>query len=59
VKLPRDISGKELVKALERQGYKGVRHKGSHVYLTIVLEHEHHLAVPLHNPLSLELSAVF
>ena len=53
MKLPRDISGKELIKALELLGYIAVRQKGSHVYLTSKQSGEHHIAVPLHNPLKL------
>lgn len=53
MKLPRDTSGKELIKALEGLGYSVVRQKGSHVYLTITHNGEHHIAVPLHNPLRL------
>jgi predicted RNA binding protein YcfA (HicA-like mRNA interferase family) len=53
MKLPRDISGKDLIKALEDLGYRIIRQKGSHVYLTIVYDGEHHIAVPLHNPLKL------
>ncbi|HEY6170738.1 MAG TPA: type II toxin-antitoxin system HicA family toxin, partial [Candidatus Kapabacteria bacterium] len=34
MKTPRDLSGKELVRALQRIGYLEVRQKGSHVYLT-------------------------
>lgn len=53
MKLPRDVSGKELVKSLESLGYKVVRQKGSHVYLTLTQETERHIAVPLHNPLKI------
>ena len=53
MKLPRDISGKELIKALELLGYIVVRQKGSHAYLTSKHDGEHHIAVPLHNPIKL------
>jgi predicted RNA binding protein YcfA (HicA-like mRNA interferase family) len=33
VKLPRDVSGIELIKALQKLGYNPVRQKGSHVVL--------------------------
>ncbi len=49
MKLPRDLSGEDLVKALSRVGYRPTRQTGSHVRLTAGDEaHEHHLTVPLH-----------
>ncbi|MEP7233676.1 MAG: type II toxin-antitoxin system HicA family toxin [Ignavibacteriota bacterium] len=53
MKLPRDISGKELIKSLESLGYSVTRQKGSHVYLVAKHQDEHHIAIPLHNPLKL------
>ena len=35
MKLPRDISGVELAKALERLGYRITRQTGSHLRLTL------------------------
>jgi predicted RNA binding protein YcfA (HicA-like mRNA interferase family) len=35
VKLPRDISGIELAKALSRVGYETTRQSGSHIRLTL------------------------
>jgi predicted RNA binding protein YcfA (HicA-like mRNA interferase family) len=54
MKLPREVSGKELVRALERIGYRQIRQKGSHVTLVARSPNEHHIVVPLHNPLKLE-----
>ena len=52
MKLPRDISAKDFIIALERIGYQKTRQKGSHVRLTAkVDDEEHHLTIPLHNPL--------
>ena len=48
VKLP-VISGKELIKALERDGFQIVRQKGSHVSLR---KGEFRTVVPLHSDLS-------
>lgn len=53
MKLPRDISGKELIKALESLGYVVTRQRGSHVYLVAKDQEEHHIAVPLHSPLKI------
>ena len=57
MKLPREISGKELVRALERIGYRQIRQKGSHVTLVFQTPSEHHITVPLHNPLKLGMFA--
>jgi predicted RNA binding protein YcfA (HicA-like mRNA interferase family) len=37
MRLPRDVSGAELVKALGRLGYKRTRQVGSHIRMTIEL----------------------
>ena len=47
MKLPRDVSGMELVAALAVRGYQVTRQSGSHVRLTTQLGGEqHHLTVP-------------
>jgi predicted RNA binding protein YcfA (HicA-like mRNA interferase family) len=51
MKLPRDISGDALVKGLKRVGYEVSRQKGDHVYMTTQENGEHHVSVPLHNPI--------
>jgi len=51
MKLPRNLSGAQLIKALERLGYQPTRQSGSHVRLTCPQPKEHHLTVPLHDPL--------
>jgi len=51
VRIPRDISGADLVKALERLGYRPTRQTGSHLRLTTTLNGEHHITVPNHDPL--------
>jgi predicted RNA binding protein YcfA (HicA-like mRNA interferase family) len=45
VKLPRDISGPEAVKALRRLGFEVVRQEGSHIRLT---RGNVHVTVPNH-----------
>lgn len=50
-KLPRNVSGEELVHGLERVGYEQTRQKGDHAYLTTSVNGEHHVTVPLHHPL--------
>lgn len=51
MKLPRNLSGSQLIKALEQSGYKATRQTDSHVRLTSLLPKEHHLTIPLHDPL--------
>ena len=52
MKLPRDLSGSDLEKALRRAfGYAFTRQVGSHRRLTTQQNGEHHLTVPAHDPL--------
>lgn len=51
MRLPRDVSGPDLVRALASLGYQVTRQAGSHVRLTTELEGKHHVTVPRHNPL--------
>lgn len=58
MKIPRNLSGKELIKILEKFGYEITRQKGSHVRLTNS-KSGLHITIPLHNPLKLgTLSAI-
>jgi predicted RNA binding protein YcfA (HicA-like mRNA interferase family) len=49
VKLPRDISGRDFAKALERIGYSVTRQTGSHMRLTTLVLGEHHITIPNHS----------
>jgi predicted RNA binding protein YcfA (HicA-like mRNA interferase family) len=51
MKLPRDISGRDLAKALKVLGYEVVRQTGSHLRLTTHEGGEHHVTIPDHAPL--------
>lgn len=51
MRLPRDISGDDLAKALKVFGYHVTRQTGSHLRLTTQQLGEHHITVPLHDPL--------
>jgi len=53
VRIPRDASGPELVKALRVFGYQKVRQEGSHARLTTLQGGEHHVTIPNHRPLKL------
>ncbi|MGA2242672.1 MAG: type II toxin-antitoxin system HicA family toxin [Verrucomicrobiota bacterium] len=60
MKLPRDLSGAELIKLLcKHRGYRRVNQEGSHVILETDSPRHHRLAVPDHNPLRIgTLSAI-
>jgi predicted RNA binding protein YcfA (HicA-like mRNA interferase family) len=59
MKLPRDLSGRELVQALSRLGYAVTRQTGSHVRLTTNENGEHHITIPDHDSLRIgTLSAI-
>ncbi len=51
MKTPRDISGKEIIKALKVFGYNTVRQNGSHIRVTSLRNGEHHLVIPNHHPI--------
>jgi predicted RNA binding protein YcfA (HicA-like mRNA interferase family) len=51
MKLPRDVSGEDLAKALRTFGYHVTRQPGIHLRLTTTEHGEHHLTIPLHDPL--------
>jgi predicted RNA binding protein YcfA (HicA-like mRNA interferase family) len=53
MKIPRDLSGSELVKLLKAYGFVPTRQTGSHIRLTSHLNGEHHITIPNHNPLKL------
>ena len=51
MRLPRDVSGATLVAALSGFGYVLTRQKGSHVRLSTDAHGQHHITIPLHDPL--------
>jgi predicted RNA binding protein YcfA (HicA-like mRNA interferase family) len=51
MKIPRDLSGKDLVKALKKFGYIPTRQTGSHIRLTTLDNGEHHITIPNHDNL--------
>lgn len=50
-RLPRNLSGGDLIKRLERLGYRVSRQSGSHMRLTCDAPEPHHVTVPNHDPL--------
>jgi predicted RNA binding protein YcfA (HicA-like mRNA interferase family) len=55
VKIPRDCTGTELVRALRHLGYETQRQTGSHLQMTTQRGGEHHVSVPNHRPLKVGL----
>ena len=54
MRLPRDLSGADLVRYLGRLGYASSRQTGSHIRLTrsaSATHSEHHVTIPNHDPL--------
>ena len=52
-KIPRDITGYELIKIIGKFGYQITRQTGSHIRLTTKENGIHHITVPNHNPLKI------
>lgn len=48
MRLPRDLSGQDLARALAAFGYAATRQTGSHLRLTTQHHGEHHVTIPDH-----------
>ena len=53
MRIPRDISGQDLVSHLKLYGYTISRQTGSHIRLTTSKNGQHHITIPNHNPLKI------
>jgi predicted RNA binding protein YcfA (HicA-like mRNA interferase family) len=53
MKIPRDISGRDLIKHLKSYDYMISRQTGSHIRLTTSKNGQHHITIPNHNPLKI------
>ena len=53
MRLPRDLTGQKLARALAKLGYTTDRQTGSHLRLTTQKNGEHHITVPNHSPIKL------
>lgn len=53
MRLPRDLSGRDLATALARLGYRQTHQSGSHIRLTTQRGGEHHVTIPDHSPLKI------
>lgn len=51
MKLPRNLNGSDLAKALRVLGYEITRQKGSHLRVTTQVNGTHHEVVPAHKPI--------
>ncbi len=51
MRLPRDVSGEDLAKALRVSGYEGTGQTGSHLRLTTRQGGERHITIPNHDAL--------
>ena len=51
MRLPRDLTGAQMVRALTKLDYLPTRQTGSHVRLTCGSPIQHHVTVPMHDPL--------
>jgi predicted RNA binding protein YcfA (HicA-like mRNA interferase family) len=53
-KIPRDVSGKSLIKVLSKYGYDVIRQTGSHVRMTITINDEvKNITIPNHDSIKL------
>jgi predicted RNA binding protein YcfA (HicA-like mRNA interferase family) len=53
MKIPRDLSGSDLIKLLREFGYEPTRQAGSHIRITTQQNGEHHVTIPNHSPLKI------
>ena len=53
MKLPRDISGNQLIKNLKPLGYIVTRQTGSQIRLSTEQNGQHHITIPKHDPLKI------
>jgi len=53
MRIPRDISGQDLIKYLKPYGYTVTRQTGSHIRITTEQKGQHHITIPNHDPLKI------
>ena len=59
MKIPRNLTGKDLIRSLKKLGYLLTRQSGSHIRLSTIVNGEHHITIPNHSPLKVgTLSAI-
>lgn len=53
MRIPRDLSGQDLIKYLKPYGYIVTRQTGGHIRLTTEQNGQHHVTIPNHDPLKI------
>jgi predicted RNA binding protein YcfA (HicA-like mRNA interferase family) len=53
MKVPRDISGQELVSSLKKNGFFVSRQTGSHIRLSSHSTPQYHITIPNHDPIKI------
>jgi predicted RNA binding protein YcfA (HicA-like mRNA interferase family) len=51
MRLPRDVSGDDLVRALQGLGFTVIRQTGSHIRMATQIHHQYRVTIPKHSPL--------
>lgn len=54
MRLPRDVRGRDLQRALATLGYQVTRRRGSHARITTQVNGEHHEVIPDHDPIKIK-----
>ena len=52
MKIPRDVSGKDLVDRLKRYNYEVTKKTGGHIRLTTYINGKHHVTIPAHETMN-------
>jgi predicted RNA binding protein YcfA (HicA-like mRNA interferase family) len=52
-KIPRNLSGRDLIRQLKKLGYQQTRQVGSHIRLTTEENGVHHITIPAHDPIKI------
>ena len=53
MRIPRDVSADQLIKALKKFGYFVSHRKGSHIRVTTIRNGQHHETIPNHTPIKI------
>ena len=53
MRIPRDVSADQLIKALKKFGYFVSHRKGSHIRVTTIRNGQHHETIPNHAPIKI------
>ncbi|MBC7569514.1 MAG: type II toxin-antitoxin system HicA family toxin [Spirosoma sp.] len=51
MKIPRNLTGLDLIKLLKSLGYEVVRQTGSHIRIQTTQNGQHHETIPRHDPI--------